>query len=118
MNKVKFRIVVFGFVGLTIAALPFTALGQSAKTKVQAGRDIAQEYCARCHGIGRMDDSPLEQAPPFRRLHDRYPIEELAEAFAEGIVVGHTEMPPFAFDPPQIDALLAYLKSLERGPRR
>jgi len=60
-----------------------------------------------------MDESPLPEAPPFRRLHDRYKIDDLAEAFAEGIVVGHKEMPPFEFGPPQINALLAYIKSLE-----
>ena len=84
---------------------------------MDSGRQIAQENCAKCHAIGRSGESPLEQAPPFRRLHERYPIADLAEAFAEGIVVGHAEMPPFSFDPPQIEALLAYLESLGK-PRR
>jgi cytochrome c len=84
-----------------------------ASTRVEAGRDIAQTHCARCHGIGRADESALEMAPPFRRLHDRYPVEQLAEALAEGIVVGHKEMPPFEFSPDDIQALLAYLKSLD-----
>ncbi len=85
---------------------------------VEAGRDLALKQCARCHGVGRLDESPLEQAPPFRRLHERYPVEHLAEAFAEGIVVGHTEMPAFELQPQEIEALVAYLKSLERGARR
>jgi len=89
-----------------------------ASRKVEAGREIARENCARCHGTGRTDESPLEQAPPFRRLHERYPIEQLAEALAEGIVVGHMEMPPFEFRPAEIQALLAYLESLDRRPRR
>lgn len=85
---------------------------------IEAGRTIARAECARCHGIGRTDESPLDQAPPFRRLHERYPIKQLAEAFAEGIVVGHTEMPAFQFEPAQIEALLAYFGSLERPRRR
>lgn len=84
---------------------------------IEAGHTLARNHCARCHGIGRTDESPLEQAPPFRRLHERYPIEQLQEAFAEGIVVGHTDMPAFAFQPQEIAALLAYLESLERTPR-
>lgn len=84
---------------------------------VNAGRDLAQSQCARCHGVGRLDDSPLAQAPPFRRLHERYAVEQLGEAFAEGIVVGHTEMPAFQLQPREIEALLAYLKSLESRSR-
>lgn len=82
---------------------------------IDAGRDLARTHCARCHGIGRSGESPLEAAPPFRRLHERYPVEQLAEALAEGIVVGHAEMPAFELRPPEIAVLLAYLKTLERG---
>ena len=51
-------------------------------------------------------------APPFRVLPQRYPVDHLAEALAEGIVVGHPLMPEFTFDPPEIDALLTYIESL------
>jgi hypothetical protein len=51
-------------------------------------------------------------APPFRVLPQRYPVDHLAEALAEGIVVGHPMMPQFTFDPPEIDALLTYIESL------
>jgi hypothetical protein len=51
-------------------------------------------------------------APPFRTLSQRYPIETLAEALAEGIVTGHPEMPQFVFQPRDIDALLGYIAGL------
>ena len=66
-------------------------------------------------------ESPVALTPPFRVLSQRYPVE-LAEALAEGIVVGHPMMPEFTFDPPQIDALLTYIESVAAGrkssPRR
>ena len=34
-------------------------------------------------------------APPFRDLPKRYPVENLAEALAEGIVTGHPARPRF-----------------------
>lgn len=89
----------------------------AAAEEVEAGRLLVQENCARCHAVGRSGESVMEEAPPFRRLHTRYPIEYLAEALAEGISVGHKEMPPFQFEPIQIKELLAYLKSLERPLR-
>lgn len=61
-----------------------------------------------------MGQSPLREAPPFRDLHRRYPVEDLGEALAEGIRTGHPAMPEFRFDPDQAQDLIAYLKSLER----
>jgi mono/diheme cytochrome c family protein len=46
-------------------------------------------------------------------LHKRYPVEDLAESLAEGIVTGHPTMPEFRLDPAQISDVLAYLKTLE-----
>ncbi|KIZ39589.1 MULTISPECIES: cytochrome c [Rhodopseudomonas] len=77
------------------------------------GKAYVEAHCARCHAVGRSGDSPLTEAPPFRTLHKRYPIETLAEAFAEGISTGHNDMPAFELEPDQINDLLAYLKGLE-----
>jgi hypothetical protein len=57
--------------------------------------------------------SRLKTAPPIRTLHLRYPVETLAEAFAEGIYTGHRTMPGFELDPGHIHDLLSYLKTLE-----
>jgi len=81
---------------------------------VQQGKAIAQANCARCHAIGLTGESPFKPAPPFRTLHLRYPVENLEEALAEGIVVGHTAMPEFRLEPDQIADFIAFLKSLER----
>lgn len=85
---------------------------------IAQGHTMAEIHCARCHGIGRSDESVHDEAPPFRRLHERYRIETLAEAFAEGIVVGHKDMPPFEFAPQEIEALLAYIGSLHKDARK
>jgi mono/diheme cytochrome c family protein len=63
--------------------------------------------------VDKVSPSPLSIAPPFRKLHEKYPIENLAEAFAEGISTGHPTMPQFQLDTGQIDDVLAYLKTLE-----
>jgi hypothetical protein len=39
-------------------------------------------------------------------------VSDLAEAFAEGIFVGHDAMPEFALPPRTIDDLLSYIDSL------
>jgi hypothetical protein len=52
-------------------------------------------------------------APPFREVVRRYPVYDLAEALAEGIVSGHPDMPQFVFQPKEISAILTYLKTLK-----
>lgn len=83
---------------------------------VEKGRVLAQENCSGCHAVGPTGASPYAASPPFRTLHQKYDVEGLAEAFAEGILVGHkgeTQMPEFVMTTEQIDDLIAYLKSLE-----
>lgn len=76
------------------------------------GRAIASQSCAHCHQIGETGDSPYPVAPPFRTLAQRWPLEQLEEALAEGLVTGHPDMPEFIFLPDDIDALIAYLASI------
>lgn len=79
----------------------------------QRGLTFAQTNCSKCHAIGPAGPSLLPIAPPFRTLHERYPVENLAEALAEGIVTGHPNMPQFQLDIAQIRDLIAYMKTLE-----
>ena len=82
--------------------------------QVAAGRALAEQRCAACPAVGPPGPGPRPNAPPLRDLHNRYPVDQLAEALAEGIVTGHPDMPAFTFDRAEIEAFLAYLRSLER----
>jgi cytochrome c len=103
------------------AAFMFAALlPQVARSKeplsppAQRGLVFVRTNCARCHAIGKVGESPLRIAPPFRTLHERYPVESLQESLAEGIITGHPTMPEFRLDPGQVADVIAYLKSLEQ----
>jgi len=100
------------FAAMLAAVFAFPALAQPL-ADVELGQTLAEEHCATCHAIGLEDESALAEAPPFRTLHENYPVTHLAEALAEGIMVGHPEMPVFVFDPFQIESFLAYLHTLE-----
>ena len=88
---------------------PATAAEQD---RAPAGLDLAQKYCARCHSVTVSGDSPHKDAPPFRLFATKWPLENLEEALAEGIVTGHPDMPAFVFEPDEIDAFIEYLHSL------
>ena len=93
---------------------PAPAAPAPARTSDAAeGQRLAEIYCARCHAIGTEGESTHPMAPPFRTLSQSYPVNALEEAFAEGILVGHPDMPEFRLEPQQIDNLLAYLDSIQ-----
>lgn len=77
------------------------------------GRRLAEIYCARCHAISADGESAHPMAPPFRTLSSQYPVGALEEAFAEGVLVGHPDMPEFQLEPRQIDDLLSYIQSVQ-----
>jgi len=81
--------------------------------QLSEGQTMAEGMCATCHAIGPSGDSPHSSAPPFHTLSERYPVASLAESFAEGIIVGHPDMPVFEFEPRNIDSLLAYIESVQ-----
>jgi cytochrome c len=85
----------------------------SAIVNIELGRQIAEKNCQSCHAIGREGPSSNAVALPLRELSQHYPIDNLAEAFAEGILVGHSTMPQFEFEPQQVEALLTYIQSIQ-----
>jgi mono/diheme cytochrome c family protein len=85
----------------------------AARGDAVEGRRLAEVYCASCHAIGPEAESRHPAAPPFRALSRDYPVNTLEEAFAEGILVGHRDMPEFRLEPAQIDDLLSYIESIQ-----
>lgn len=79
---------------------------------VEQGRAFAEKNCANCHAVGKEGESKLPLAPPFRTLKKKYPLENLEEALAEGIVTSHPAMPVFQLEPEQITALIEYLDAI------
>lgn len=102
--------------GALVMACAFTISAVSAQEDAPAlkrGADLLATNCARCHATGTTGASPHPDAPAFRTLSQRYPIEGLAEALAEGLSVGHPDMPEFTFESDDVGAILSYLKSIQ-----
>jgi mono/diheme cytochrome c family protein len=79
-----------------------------AQPDTRRGFSLAREHCAQCHAIDNAGESPLATAPPFRELHLKYAISDLQRPLTQG---PHTR---FHFEPSQIEALMAYLKTVDR----
>lgn len=95
-----------------LLTLPASAFAEGVAAR---GQRIAERNCAGCHAVTRKGTSPNEKAPAFRTLAQRYELQDLEEALAEGIMVGHEapEMPLFEFNSRQIADFMAYLRSIQ-----
>jgi len=112
---------------LTLSVFSFvTACGSSTDTSPEAGQNLAlQKGCIACHSV----DDTTKIAPPWRGLYgseielndgstvtvdEEYLIESIKEPNAK-IVEGFTRgaMPPISLTDEEIDAIVAYIKSVE-----
>jgi cytochrome c len=98
-----------------LMALGMTAAVQAAAAAddLKRGEMLLARDCGSCHAVGR-GDSPAKDAPAFRTLGQRYPVEALEEALGEGFMSGHPDMPEFKFDADDVGAIIAYLKSIQQ----
>lgn len=103
---------------LRVSALAALLLGSVlpalADGVTEHGKALVEVNCARCHAVGKTDKSSHPDAPAFRTLSKRYPITDLEEALAEGISTGHPDMPEWIASPEQVEAIIAYISSLQQ----
>jgi mono/diheme cytochrome c family protein len=105
----------FCFLILTTPALAEGQVRRDAGREVERGRQLVTLNCAPCHAVGVTGQSPNPKSPPLRQLSKKYPLQDLEEALAVGIMVGHNpEMPQWRLSPSQIADLLAYLGSIQK----
>lgn len=92
------------------------AAAQSRQVLIQRGEALVRQNCSLCHAVGREGASPYPNAPLFRELSKRYPVDVLEEALAEGFTSGHPAMPEFTFSAERAAAIVAYLSSIQVDP--
>jgi mono/diheme cytochrome c family protein len=97
----------------TLAATAASHVEVDELKAVLRGQELAQERCSKCHEVGQEGKSTHPEAVPFRYISRLYPVENLAEAFAEGIYVGHPDMPTFELSVDNLSDLLTYLRAVQ-----
>ena len=98
--------------GLAIVCAGGMAGAAKAEDSIARGKALVVENCSGCHAVGLDGASPHPQAPPFRDLSDRFPIDALEETFIGTIDTGHPGMPVFEASQEQIDSIIEYIASV------
>lgn len=110
-------------IGIWVATAALLALSPpnivAAQTKpspdqlFERGEALVSQNCARCHAIETIGKSTHAEAPPFRELLERYPIDALEEGFVDEIYSMHPDMPVFKVTSEQLRAILYYIASIQ-----
>lgn len=99
-----------------LAAALFALVVTPVAADADRGLAFVRTHCAACHAVTGTGSSPNQRAPTFLDVSRRYPPEQLAEALAEGIMVGHEgEMPEFRLRPRDVTDVIAHLRRLRDG---
>lgn len=93
-----------------VALLPMAAQAQSPSAR---GHALLNDYCARCHAIGKTGKSPHEAAPAFRTLGRSFDLDDFAGRLQRGLMPGHPDMPAFKFERDDARAVAAYLRDIQ-----
>jgi mono/diheme cytochrome c family protein len=105
------------FAAATLAALALAASGCKRSDGPPDGRELFGGACARCHGADGSGGVASAGGPAPRNFRDHaFHAERTDEQLKKTIVGGKgTGMPGFgrAFDDAQLDALVAYVRSLD-----
>jgi cytochrome c len=99
-----------------ISLLTLLILGSVAQAQDPAkhGRALLEEYCSRCHAIGKIGESPREGTPPFRTLGQSFNLDQFPRLLERGISSGHPDMPTFKFNEEDARAVTAYLRTIQQ----
>lgn len=100
--------------GTALIAISLIAVTPTFAQNIAKGETVAEKRCARCHAIRLGQKSKHGLAPAFPVIANRYSVWGLQEALAEGIVVGHADMPRFVLSPEDISNLLAFMNTFSR----
>ena len=96
------------------AALLSLPIGSAAAQEPsQSGRALLDEFCARCHAVGKTGNSPHPSAPPFRNLGRSFDLDQFPRQLQRGLSSGHPDMPEFKFSEEDARAVAVYLRSVQ-----
>jgi mono/diheme cytochrome c family protein len=78
----------------------------------EAGRALAEQWCASCHLVSPGQTSATTEAPAFASIAQRAP--DALAALAGYLADPHPPMPNFSLTRQEIRDLLAYIASLKQ----
>jgi mono/diheme cytochrome c family protein len=85
----------------------------------QHARALLEEFCGRCHAVGRTGQSPHRYAPPFRELGENKLYDaDFSQRLQNGLSSIHPDMPTFRFSQRDAGAVTEYLRAIQSKARR
>jgi len=80
---------------------------------VETGHRLAVSECSACHAVGKGGGAPAAGAPSFATVAERYRRYRLDWELEAISQVGHYRMPRKTLTSPEIEAVAAYIRTLD-----
>ncbi|HYA30774.1 MAG TPA: cytochrome c [Acidobacteriota bacterium] len=104
-------------VSIALAGLAIAFVDPSAAEDLSPGQkqglELLKQNCLGCHAVDKVSNSMDSNAPPFRKLYEKYPFSSLRLPLREGVLRGHPSMPRFQFSSEDVENIISYLGTLE-----
>ena len=97
--------------GLAVAISMAMAALNGASADAVAGQELAEKWCAECHGVRAGRLGPNLSAPTFPELAAEPSITEYS--LRALLRAPHETMPQITFTPDQLDDIVGYIMSLK-----
>ena len=110
----RHAVIAFGCLFATVA--PLGAEPVDGLPAIPDGKVLLTEKCGRCHAVDATSASPRAEAPPFRDVFKKFPVEELRMRLSEGVVSHFKDMPQVDFTDEQVTGIIDYLSTLYVTP--
>ena len=94
-------------------AAPGAASAKAVAPEVQGGYDFAQAHCSTCHAVVPLKLSPNPESPPFQAIVSRPGLTGATLKTFLRDSHNFPEIMDFDIDSDQIDALAAYMLTLQ-----
>jgi mono/diheme cytochrome c family protein len=98
-------------VAVLLLAFAAPAYAQDAVLE-RRGEELVSQRCGACHAVGRFGRSGEAEARSLRSLAQEGRLARVEALLATGSLPRHPRMPNFRFDAFDIEAILAYMRSL------
>jgi mono/diheme cytochrome c family protein len=111
MNRISLLAPFATFIGVFVAlAMPAAIVSQKPAAEAAQGKRIFAQSCASCHdAVG----TTTKSGPALKSYYRRQPRPPPMPRSGESSSKAEAGWPPFtSFDKPQVDDLVAYLKTL------
>jgi tetratricopeptide (TPR) repeat protein len=87
-------------------------IADDTENRIREGAALAEKNCSTCHTLRPTSVGMGKNAPAFRDIYQKHQLYALRQPVTQAILAVHEKMPQFKVSPQELDAVVAYINSI------